>query len=83
VLKAISETDPSYGRFVFEWVVFTTVAFLPLISAVVLLLVRRDWTTARLNAGRGWLDLHLGLIIGVLCLLVALSRLRDAIVGLL
>jgi hypothetical protein len=67
VLKAISETDPSYGRFMFT---------------VVLLLVRRDWPTARLNAGRGWLNLHLGLIIGVLCLLVALSLLRDAIVGL-
>jgi hypothetical protein len=82
VLKAISETDPSHLGFVAEWVVFTIVAFLPLTLAVALLLVRRDWTTEKLNVGRRWLDLHLSLIVGVLCLLVALSLLRDAIVGL-
>jgi hypothetical protein len=82
-LKAISETDPSDRQYVVEWVAFTAVAFLPLILAVILLLARRDWTMEKLNAARGWLDVHLGMIVGVLCLLVALSLLRDAIVGLL
>ena len=55
---------------------------LPLVVALILLVVRRDWTQGMLRLARGWLDRHLRTVVAVLGFLLALSLLRDAIVGL-
>src|SRR5262249_37306744 len=43
-LKTISESQPSATQYIIEWLAFTIVALLPLIIALVLLVVAREWT---------------------------------------
>jgi hypothetical protein len=81
-LKDISETDPSALGYVVEWVFFALVSLLPLAVALILLLVAREWTEARLHRVRFWLEGHLRALAFVILLLLAASLLRNGIAGL-
>lgn len=81
-LKEISELDPSSGGYVVAWLFFTFVSLLPLATALVLLLVARDWTTRVLEAARAWLEQNARTIAAALLVLVSLALLRNGIAGL-
>jgi Sap, sulfolipid-1-addressing protein len=81
-LKEISELDPSASRYVADWLFFTLVSLLPLASALVLMLVARDWTERMLEGARRWLEHNARTVAAVLLVLVALALLRNGIAGL-
>jgi hypothetical protein len=81
-LKDISETDPSTFGYMVEWVFFALVSLLPLAVALILLLVARGWTEARLERLRFWLESHLRALAFVILILLAASLLRNGIAGL-
>jgi hypothetical protein len=81
-LKEISELDPSRAGYVADWLFFTFVSLLPLATALVLLLVARDWTGRVLERARAWLELHARTVAAVLLVLVSLALLRNGIAGL-
>ena len=81
-LKDISETDPSAFGYVVEWVFFALVSLLPLAVALIMLLVARGWTEARLERLRFWLEGHLRALAFVILILLAASLLRNGIAGL-
>lgn len=81
-LKEISEVDPSAAGYVVDWLFFTLVSLLPLLTALVLLVVARDWTQRLLEAARTWLELHARTVAAVLLVLVSLALLRNGISGL-
>jgi Sap, sulfolipid-1-addressing protein len=81
-LKEISELDPSAADYVADWLFFTFVSLLPLASALVLLLVARDWTERMLEGARRWLEHNARTVAAVLVVLVSLALLRNGIAGL-
>jgi hypothetical protein len=81
-LKEISELDPSAAGYVVGWLFFTLVSLLPLASALVLLLVARDWTKRTLEGARRWLEHNARTVAAVLVVLVSLALLRNGIAGL-
>jgi predicted permease len=81
-LKAISETDPSHAQFMLEWTVYALVGLLPLATAIVMLLVARDWAERALGIARDWLVGHSDTIAGGIVLLLSLALLRGGIAGL-
>jgi threonine/homoserine/homoserine lactone efflux protein len=81
-LKAISETDPSTTQYALEWLFFTVVALLPLLTAIILMAVSPDWANKVLNGARRWLIRNLTLIAIVIIVVLALSLLRGGISGL-
>jgi hypothetical protein len=81
-LKTISETNPSAAGYVAEWLFFTIVSLLPLIVALLLLVVARDWTLRVLGSVRDWLLVHVRTIAAVILLLLAAALLRNGISGL-
>jgi hypothetical protein len=81
-LKDISETDPSTYGYAVQWIFFTLISLLPLMVALVMLLVARDWTQRVLERARGWLERRALTIAYVLATLIALSLLRNGIAGL-
>lgn len=81
-LKAISETDPTRAGYAAAWLLFTVVSLLPLGLAIVLLIVSPAWAERLLRASRAWLEGHLRLIASVIILLLAVSLIRNGIVGL-
>ena len=81
-LKDISELDPTTTQYIAAWLFFTIVSLLPLESALVLLLVARDWTERVLAGARGWLELHARTVAAVIVVLLAASLIRNGIAGL-
>jgi Sap, sulfolipid-1-addressing protein len=81
-LKTISETNPSAGGFLAEWLFFTIMALLPLMVALLLLLVARDWTERLLSIVRDWLEAHVRTIAAVIIIALAAVLMRNGIVGL-
>jgi Sap, sulfolipid-1-addressing protein len=81
-LKEISQLNPTAGEYIVLWVGFALVSLLPLLVALVLLVVVRDWTMTRLHALRGWLERHAFTLAAVIVVLLALTLLRNGIVGL-
>ncbi len=81
-LKAISETNPGAAGYATEWLFFTVTALLPLMSALVALLVARDWTERLLSGLRYWLEAHARTIAAVIFLVLAAVLLRNGISGL-
>jgi hypothetical protein len=81
-LKDISELDPSAAQYVVDWVFFSLVSLLPLATALLLLVVARDWTTRVLGVVRVWLERNARNVAAVLLVLVAVSLLRNGIAGL-
>jgi len=81
-LKTISETDPSAAEYIVSWIFFAVVSLLPLLVAIVMLLVARDWTTRRLQLVRGWLERRARTVAIVIVVLLAVALLRNGIAGL-
>ncbi len=81
-LKTISETDPSTTSYAVQWVFFALVSLLPLLTALVLLVVARDWamecSSVRVAGSSGTRCRWRWCII----VLLALSLLRSGIAGL-
>jgi hypothetical protein len=81
-LKTISELDPSAAEYVVDWLFFTIVSLLPLLTAIVLLIVARDWAIRLLGRVRSWLEKHAVQIAAVILILLAAALLRNGIAGL-
>jgi hypothetical protein len=81
-LKSISETDPSAAGYVADWLLFTVVSLLPLLIALVLLLIARDWAGQLLERARDLLILRARTVASVIIFLLALALLRNGISGL-
>ena len=81
-LKAISQLDPSAAQYVVDWVFFTLVSLLPLLVAIILLIVARDWALRILHAARDWLVRRAWTIAAVILFLLAAGLLRNGIAGL-
>jgi Sap, sulfolipid-1-addressing protein len=81
-LKDISELDPTAPQYIAGWLFFTIVSLLPLLTALVLLVVARDWTERVLAKVRRWLELHIRTVAAVIVVLLAVSLLRNGIAGL-
>jgi len=81
-LKTISELDPSAEEYIVDWLFFAIASLLPLLVAIVMLLVAREWTTNLLNRVRDWLIRHVMVIAAVIVVLLALALLRNGIAGL-
>jgi len=81
-LKDISETDPSAAQYMVEWTIFALVSLLPLLTALLMLLIRREWALRVLGSVRDWLQLHAKTIALVIVTVLALSLLRNGIAGL-
>jgi len=72
----------AYGGFVFEWLAFTTISLLPLITALVLLVVAPSATVRVLGALRQWLERHAVTVGYTIALLLGIALLRNGIAGL-
>ena len=81
-LKTISETNPKVAAYCAEWLFFTVMALLPLMTALVALLVAREWTEQRLGRLRYWLEAHVRTIAAAIFFLLAAALLRNGISGL-
>ena len=81
-LKSISETNPSAGEYVAEWVGFAIVSLLPLIAALVMLAVTPERARRVLTRARGWLERRARTIAAVILILLAASLLQHGIAGL-
>jgi hypothetical protein len=82
-LKDISELDPSRTEYIAAWLFFTLVSLLPLLMALLLLAVARDWTGRVLEQARAWLEVHARTIAAVIVIALAAALLRNGIAGLL
>ena len=80
-LKNISELDPSATQYIVDWVFFSVVSLLPLLIAIVLLLVARDWAQRLLGGVRVWLS-ERRIVAAAIVVLLAASLLRNGIAGL-
>lgn len=81
-LKDISETNPSVGQYIAEWVAFALVSLLPLSVALVMLAVAPDPTQRALHKARGLLERHARTIAAVILVLLAVVLMRNGIAGL-
>ena len=81
-LKTISEMNPGAAAYCAEWLFFTVMALLPLMTALVALLVAREWAEQRLGRLRYWLEAHVRTIAAVIFFLLAAALLRNGISGL-
>jgi Sap, sulfolipid-1-addressing protein len=81
-LKDISQLNPSAGEYIALWVGFALVSLLPLLGALVALGVSHDWTVARLQTARGWLERNARALAAAIVLLLAAALLRNGIVAL-
>jgi hypothetical protein len=81
-LKDLSETNPSAGEYIVEWVAFALVSLLPLVVALVMLAIARDRTQRTLVAVRGWLERNARTIAAVILILLAAVLMRNGIAGL-
>lgn len=80
--KSISQLDPSTARYLADWALFAVVALLPLGIALLMLLLAPGVTKPLLASARRVVERHGLTIIAIVLLGLALSLLRDGIVGL-
>src|SRR5271167_4849802 len=81
-LKDISETNPSAGQYILEWIGFALVSLLPLSLALISLAVAREPTQRLLMRAREWLERNARTIAAVILLLLAVVLMRNGIAGL-
>jgi Sap, sulfolipid-1-addressing protein len=81
-LKTISESHPSTSEYAIQWLIFTIVSLLPLLTALVLLFAAPRATGRALGAARTWLELHAVTVGYVIALLLGVALLRNGIAGL-
>jgi hypothetical protein len=77
-----TRTNPSTTEYIVEWVFFSVVSLLPLIVALIMLAVSRDWTERLLERVRDWLVRNARLIAAAIMVLLAAVLLRNGISGL-
>jgi hypothetical protein len=82
-LKDISELDPSRAEYVAAWLFFSIASLLPLLTALLLLVLAREWTRRLLENARTWLDRNARTIAAVILVVLAAALLRNGIAGLL
>jgi uncharacterized membrane protein YeaQ/YmgE (transglycosylase-associated protein family) len=81
-LKDISQLKPSAGEYIALWVGFALVSLLPLVAALIALSFSQEWTVAKLQGARGWLERHARTLAAAIVVLLAAALLRDGIVAL-
>ncbi len=81
-LKDISETNPSTGQYIGEWVVFALISLLPLSIALFALAVAPEPTSRVLHAARAWLERHARTIAAAILFLLAGILMRNGVSGL-
>jgi uncharacterized BrkB/YihY/UPF0761 family membrane protein len=81
-LKDISQTNPSSAQYIVEWIFFSIVSLLPLLSAIVLFFVAPAWTQRKLQAVRDWLLGNARTIAAVIVVALAATLLYNGISGL-
>lgn len=81
-MKDISETNPSAGQYVLEWLAFAFVSLLPLFVALVMLALAREPTERALTGMRGGLEHHARTVAAGILLLLAAALMRNGIAGL-
>ena len=81
-LKSISEQNPSTAGYAVDWLFFTIVSLLPLLTALILLLVARDWASRLLESVRYWLERNARTIAAVIIFALALALIRNGVAGL-
>jgi uncharacterized membrane protein len=81
-LKAISESHPTRAEYAIEWLVFTAISLLPLMTALLLLLVAPSTTGRVLGVARDWLERRAVTVGYVIALLLGVALLRNGIAGL-
>ncbi len=81
-LKDISETNPSTGEYIAEWLGFAVVSLLPLLVALAALAVAPEPTQRLLVRIRAWLERNARTIAAVILLLLAAILMRNGIAGL-
>ena len=59
------------------------ISLLPLLVALLMLLVARDWAMALLGKARGWLQRNARTVAAVIVLALAAALIRNGIAGLL
>jgi uncharacterized membrane protein len=82
-LKTISETNPTAAGYAAQWIAFTVISLLPLLVALLMLLVARDWAMGVLGKARGWLQRNARTVAAVIVLALAAALIRNGIAGLL
>jgi threonine/homoserine/homoserine lactone efflux protein len=80
-LKDISETNPSTGQYIAEWVGFALVSLLPLSVALVMLAVAHDRTERTLLRAREWLERNARTIAAAILILLAGVLIRNGVAG--
>jgi threonine/homoserine/homoserine lactone efflux protein len=80
-LKDISETNPSTGQYIAEWVGFALVSLLPLSVALVMLVVAHDRTERTLLRAREWLERNARTIAAAILILLAGVLIRNGVAG--
>jgi Sap, sulfolipid-1-addressing protein len=78
----ISQTNPSTGQYIVDWLFFSIVSLLPLLGAIVLSFVAPVWTQRKLQAVRDWLLHNARTIAAVIIVLLAATLLCNGISGL-
>jgi hypothetical protein len=81
-LKTISQTDPTAAGYAAQWIAFTLVSLLPLLIALVLLVVARDWAMRLLQGARRWLMRNARIVAAVIIVALAVALVRNGIAGL-
>jgi Sap-like sulfolipid-1-addressing protein len=81
-VKDISETNPSTGQYIVEWIGFALVSLLPLSVALVMLALAPEPTTRLLTRAREWLEANARPIAAVILILLAAVLSRNGIAGL-
>jgi uncharacterized membrane protein len=81
-LKDISQLNPTAAEYGLLWLMFSVVALLPLIVAIVLLLLTPEGAGRVLHRARGWLERHAMTIAQVIVFALAVALLRNGIAGL-
>jgi uncharacterized membrane protein len=81
-LKDVSQLNPTAAEYGLFWLMFSIVALLPLLVAIVWLAVKPERAGRVLTGARGWLERHAMTIALVIVVALAVALLRNGIAGL-
>jgi Sap, sulfolipid-1-addressing protein len=82
-LKTISQTNPTAAGYAAQWIAFALISLLPLLVAIVMLLVAREWALGVLEKARSWLQRNARNVAAVIVIALAVALIRNGIAGLL
>jgi hypothetical protein len=81
-LKTISQTNPTAAGYAAQWIAFAVISLLPLLVALIMLLVAREWAMGVLEKARAWLQRNARNVAAVIVILLAVALIRNGIAGL-